>query len=271
MLNKKNIKNLILNDINIPLVLLEDEVNFENIDTDFSNEYRYLTDSARKFVENNFIEECRKDIRLFNGDLYGIVNIDIYDNRISLTYEKTEYKYYLATKNPNYKKFIAEGNYFTTAIGTIHIIKTSDNKLFMGCKNNNKLGYKFTGGFVDNNDVQNEKLDLLHCAVRETNEELGNVPFISSKLIGVVKINTLTFTIFSETTLTSEDITNLYNKNKDKLRDSYEMDNMIFIDNNPKAIGNVMKQPDLLTKNSLESCKLYLKSEFSNYEYMEIK
>lgn len=269
MINKRSIKNLILEDIKKCIFLYDEKINIDNVETNYINEFKHFSEESKEFIDNNFKKEREKNSKTFNGNVLGFVSFENFSNKIHVGFERGEFKHILASKNEMYKKFIFQNDFFMVAIGGLNIIKTKDDKIFLGCPNENKLGYKFPGGYFDSSDVKHNKIQILEAIERECKEEIGDLKTKETELIGIFLNNEgVTFVISSYTDLTSEEILEIYNKNKDILEDSYEMNNLIFVNNDIEDIGNLILKQNFLTNISKESLKLYLKNYFSNYEYI---
>lgn len=267
MISKKNIKNLILSDIHREIVLFEDTASLDNIDTDYLNEYRYLSEEARKFIDDNFLEEQKKDDKLFNGDLIGLSNFDFYGGKIFINYEKGDYKTYLATKNPEYKKYIKNNEFFIVPMGVINIVVTRDNKIILGSPEGKD--YKLSGGFIDFRDLNNGKIDFTKCANRETIEEIGDIRLNNNLLIGVYNLDCCCSIVMSHSTdYTSKEIEEIWKNNHNF--DRYEMEDMLFLKNKEEDIGNAIKDQKFSCYARI-AFKFHLKANFANYKYMNLK
>ncbi|MDR1499124.1 MAG: hypothetical protein LBS34_02460 [Rickettsiales bacterium] len=267
MINKKNMKNLILAGITNSLILFEDTANINNVESEYINEYKFFSDEAREFIDKNFEKEMSKEPTMFNGHILGLVSFETYGGKMFVSYEKGDYKTFMATKNPDYRRFIEEGCFFMIPIGVGNIILTRDNKIITGGVKKKK---KLPGGLLSIDDIEDEKIDLLHCAKREISEEIGNLEIYDSELIGVLKNTNCTFSAYHKTDYTSAQVLNIWNSNREKLEDGWEMENMTFIDNNIKSIGKVITSRDF-SDSARISMKFHLKEHFGNYDYMNVK
>lgn len=267
MINKKSIKNLILADINMPLILFEDTANIDSVESEYTNEYKFFDDEAKKFIDENFEREFTLNNKIFNGTMYGLTNFEMYDGKIFVSYEKDDFKTFLATKNPEYKQYILNKNFFILPISVSNVIITKDNKIIAGSKNKFCNYNKLVGGFISTVDIINEKINILHCSLRECEEKIGDLKLYNYKIIGVYKTNQCSFVVYSETDYTSEEIKKIYANNKNE--DNYEMSNMFFIDNNEQSIGNIILNSGF--KDDKISFKFHLKENFNNYDYINTK
>ena len=98
MINKKNIKNLLLNNIYNYITLFEDSSSIYNISSEFFNEYKFFNKEAKNFIDNNFRESN-------NNIILGLTNFETYGNQIFVGFEKGDYRTYLATRSNEYLKF----------------------------------------------------------------------------------------------------------------------------------------------------------------------
>lgn len=267
MISKKNIKNLILSDIHREIVLFEDTASLDNIETDYLNEYRYLSEEAKKFIDANFSKAKKEDSKLFNNDLIGLRNFDVYGGKIFINYEKGDYKTYLATKNIKYKQYIKNNEFFIIPIGVINIVVTKDNRVIIG--RSKEKEYKLVGGFVDFRDLHNGKIDFMKCANREVQEEVGNIELYDNLLIGVYSLNCSCAVVISHSIdYTSKEIIEIWQNNENN--EKYGIEDMLFLKNKEEDIGNAIKDKRLSCHARI-AFKFHLKANFSNYKYMNIK
>lgn len=269
MINKKGIKNLILEDIEIPIILYEDKTDIDSVVCEFTNEYKYFSKEAREFIDDVFEKRKKSNSKLFNGFIYGLTNFETYGRKIFLSFEKGDYKTYLATIDKGYKKYILENNFFILPIGVCGLITTKDNKIIVAGKNKFCNHTKFVSGFVSKDDItRDEQINILHVMNRESKEEIGELELFNNKIIGVVKTNCCTFVTSHNTNFTSDEVVEIYKKNNSD--DVYEMENMFFIDNDEKSIEKMIVNSELNDTGKI-ALKFYLKDNFGNYKYMNMK
>ena len=250
MINKKNIRNLILSGIDDYLVLFEDTANIESLETEYTNEYRFFSDEAEDFIDKNFLKEQKKNKNIVNYNLFGLRNFETYGGKIFISFEKGDYKTYLASKTEEYKKFIAEKNFFIVPISVTTIITTKDNKIltFIDGKNNCIL----PSGVIKEEDVNGDNMDILNCIDR-TFKSMDLQP-LDSKIIGIYKSKNSCVIIL--------------NQKIDKK--SSDMDGVNFINNNVSTLGKIIQSSDYL-KRTRQAFKFYLKESFNNYDYINVK
>ncbi|MDR0572264.1 MAG: hypothetical protein LBG48_05425 [Rickettsiales bacterium] len=273
MFSKKEVRNLIVDGIgDTTILLLEDEISFENIYTSFLNEHRSLTPEAEKFVNDNFDKLKTKDPRLFNGTIFGLSSVRVENRRIYIDFEKSEYKYFEATKTKEYLKYIEEGNYFTLPISVIGLIITKDKKVFFCCPSPRNF-YKINGGYCDESDLINNKLDTRNTFFRETREELGELNLYQEKVMAVGKIeHWFLLLACAKTEFTSKEVVEIRKQNEGKLEDIYETENLTFVDNTAEDISKFFTK----NKNKMDlpiryAIAYYLKGRFNNYNHINVK
>lgn len=255
MINKKNIKNLLLNNIHNYITLFEDSSSIYNISSEFFNEYRFFSDEAKNFIDNNFIG--------FNNDtILGLTNFETYGNQIFIGFEKGDYKTYLATRSNEYLKFINENNFFLIPIILNNIIITSDNKI-IAIKT--PQYEELIGDFVNMDDVVNEKINFEKSLNRITNKIIGgHIKVLNTHIIGVYKSNYSCIFVFQQqTSCDSNEILNIFNKfGTNKTID--------FIDNKEDNLGRIIYD-GCYSKHVRQAFKFYLKENYNNYKYINIK
>lgn len=256
MISKKNIKNLILSGIKKELILFEDTANIDNIETEFSNEHRFFTSSAKEFIEENFSEQTSKDTKILNEEIVGLKSFDFYGGKIFINYENSDIKTYLATSNKNYIKYIESDNFFTIPIIVSNITITSDNKIIFLKRKKNEL----IDDYIKSHDIFSEKIDFLKCferQIKNTVEEPVRVE--NSKLIGIYQSNKCTL-VFSHN----------INIKSDQMDEKKLKNNLIFLENKEDSIGDVIKN-EKFSNGSRIALKFHLKENFFNYNYINTK
>ncbi len=269
MINKKGIKNLILEDIKTPIILYEDKTDIDNVVCEFTNEYKYFSEEAKQFIDKLFEERKKNNEKIFNGLVYGLTNFEVYGRKIFLSFEKGDYKTYLATMDNGYKKYILENNFFILPIGICGVITTKDNKLIFAGETKFCNSIKFLSGFVSVEDItQEEQINILHVINRECKEEIGDLKLFNNSIIGAIKTNCCTFVTNHDTNYTSNEIKEIYKNNT--FEDKYEMENMFFMDNDEKTIEEMIMNSKLNEVGKI-ALRFYLKEKFSNYKFMHMK
>lgn len=268
MINKKILKNLILSDIRREIILQEDSISLENVETDYVNEYRYFSEEGKKFIDKNFLEIKAENEHIFNGELIGLRNFDMYGGKIFISYERGDYKTYLATKASPYKTYISNNEAFIVPIGVVSIMVTRDNYIVLGHPKGEK--YKLVGGYVSSSDMTDGKMDFLKTAIREAREEVGKeIELNNGLLLGIYILDCgCAMVISHRIDLNRSDIENIWHNNRNP--DRYEMDNMIFLRNREEDLGNAIKNTDY-SANARIAFKFHLKTNFSNYRYVNVK
>jgi hypothetical protein len=273
MFSKREYKNLIVDGMgDASVILLEDMIPFENVETVLIHEYRVLTKEAADFVDKNFEEVKKKNPITYNGTIYGVVDIRVDNRRVYLNFEESEFKYNLATLSADYIPYIKDGNYFVLAIGVCGIVETSDNKIFFVHPLPTNR-YKTLGGFCDGSDLIGSTLDLKNTFFREASEELGELKLYNEKILCMGKVgDSMPVLCYAKTDCSSKEVIQIREENKGKLPDLYETDNMVFVDNTPAEIGKfLLNNQNDMTHATRFNIKYYVKSKFSNYDFMSIR
>ena len=260
MINKKNIKNLLLNNIGNYIILFEDSSNIYNIGSEFFNEYKFFSERAKKFIEDNFKQYSDTT----NNAILGLTNFETYGNQIFIGFEKGDYKTYLATRENNYLQFINENNFFLIPIIINNIIVTSDNKIIIIKTSQYE---ELIGDFLNVGDIKNEQIDFLESLSRITSKIIGNTIELSdAQIIGVYKANYSCIFVFQQKTeYSSEQILNIfneYNNNKDVIIE--------FIENKEDNLGRIICD-GCYSKHVRQAFKFYLKENYNSYKYINIK
>lgn len=254
MINKKDIKNLLLNDINDYIILLEDRSSIYSVETDFFNEYRFFDKDAQKFIDENF---SKKYSNISNYNVYGLTNFEIYGSRIFIGFEKGDYKTYLATREKKYLSFIQQNNFFIIPIILNTVLITSDNKIVI-LKTN--ICEELVGGFIEQIDVKDNKIDFIQNLKRNINNIIGTAKVQNTEIIGIYKAHYSCIMVFSQNIdLSSKDIIHSGTNNKI----------INFINNNENDLGKIITN-GCYSKHVRQAFKFFLKEKFNNYKYMNI-
>lgn len=263
MINKKNIKNLILSEIKKELVLFEDTANIENIETEFSNEYRFFTNEAKEFIENNFLNYVNKNGKIYNEEIASLKSFDFYGGKIFINYEKGDIKTFLATKNKDYIKHIKADNFFTIPIVVSNIVVTDDNKIiFLKDKNCTLID-----DYVKNCDIISEKIDFLGCFRRQIKDTIGEAIRVkNSKLVGIYQSDKCVL-VFSHNIDQGIDYIEKIQVGNNT---SSNCSDLLFLSNKEDSIGNAIKN-DNFSNGSRIALKFHLKENFFNYNYINTK
>lgn len=261
MINKKNIKNLILSGIKKELVLFEDTANIENIETEFANEYRFFSTEAKEFIENNFLDYIGENGRIYNEEVASLKSFDFYGGKIFINYEKGDIKTFLAATNKDYVKYIKANNFFTIPIVVSNIVVTSDNKIiFLKDKKCNLIK-----DYAKNCDIVSEKIDFLKCFKRQIQNIAGEaVEIENSKLIGIYQSDKCVLVFSHNINQESEYI------KKIQINNTTNQTNLIFLLNKEDTIGNTIKNNNF-SNGSRIALKFHLKENFFNYNYINTK
>jgi len=105
------------------------------------------------------------------GEVFTVTKKEVFEDRIEILVEKTDYAHYLYSQN------IGDlGEYAVHIIHTASLVETSDGKIIFG-----KMGeqtsrfrvYQLCGGGIDNDDLRGDTFDFEHNIKKELTEELG--------------------------------------------------------------------------------------------------
>lgn len=262
MINKKNIKNLILSGIKKELILFEDTANIENIETEFSNEYRFFTAEAKDFVEKNFLDYNKKNKKLSNEEIIGLKSFDFYGGKIFINYEVSDIKTYLATNSRDYIKYTKSDNFFVIPIVISNILITDDNKIvFLEDKK-----YDLISDYAKNCDIISEKIDFSKCCERQIQNIIKKpVKIENSKLIGIYQSDKCVLVFSHNIKIESNYIEKLQTK-----KTKNNIASLLFLANKEDNIGNAVKNEDF-SNGSRIGLKFHLKENFFNYNYINTK
>ncbi|MDR2077666.1 MAG: hypothetical protein LBP39_01725 [Rickettsiales bacterium] len=268
MISKKNLKNIIVAGIDRDIVLFEDVIDVENIETEHVNEYRFISDDARKFIDNNFHSKQEASHGLRDSSLLGLTNFDFYGGKVFINFEKGNYKTYLATIEPRYREYIGKENFFIVPISTINLVITKDKKIIL-TKADQK---QFTAicGFPGEDDVSSEKINLSGYFLKEIFRKIGNLYLYDTKLLGIFKANCCFLIVKHQTDYRSKEIEEIYNANAESRKASGNTAEIAFVKNREEDIGEVIKSPNF-SRETRHAFKFYIKNIFYNYKYINTK
>ena len=260
MINKKNIKNLLLNEIENYIVLYEDGSSLYNIESELYNEHKFFSKEAKDFIDNNF-KKINKKINSGGDVIYGLTSFENHSNRMFVGFEKGDYKTYMATREKGYLKYIQNGDFFIIPIIVNIVVSTNDNKIMVI---KTKEYEELFGDFIRDIDVVDDKIDFLGSTRRITSEVVGdnNLEIFDYKIIGVYKsAYSCIFVMSQKLNINSNEILDR-NKNKDIAID--------FISNKESALGKIICD-GFYSKHVRQAFKFYLKETYGSYKYMNVK
>jgi hypothetical protein len=268
MISKKNLKNIILAGIDRDIVLFEDMVDVENIETEYVNEYRFISDEAKEFIDYNFRSKQEINHGLHDRDVLGLTSFDFYGGKIFINFEKGNYKTYLATIEPKYKHYIDRENFFIVPISTINIVITKDEKIIVTRTEREQLS--MIRGFPDENDIVSEKIDFTNYFLREMIRRVGNLYLYNTKLLGIFKSDCCFLIMKHNTSLQSKEIEKIYNEGTRNEKVPENPAPITFIRDREDDIGEAIKNPNF-SREARSAFKFYIKNVFHNYKYINTK
>ncbi|GHU27250.1 hypothetical protein FACS1894152_3620 [Bacilli bacterium] len=265
MINKKNLKDIILAGIDREIVLFEDAIDIENIETEYVNEYKFNSDEAKEFMDKNFSDRQKLDAKLRDKNILGLSNFDFYGGKVFINFEKGTYKTYLATLEPKYRDYIEKGNFFIVPLFVLNVVVTKDNKIVISKSDKNKSG--LVGGFISDRDAIAEKINFLNCSFTKINKDVGNLYIHEPKLLGIFKSDCCYFVIKYNMDLSSKEIEELQNMDNNTVETG---NNIVFIKNREEDVGDAIENQSF-TNETRTAFKFYIKNVFYNYKYVNIK
>ncbi|MDR2778084.1 MAG: hypothetical protein LBB13_01075 [Rickettsiales bacterium] len=268
MISKKNLKNIILAGIDRDIVLFEDMIDTENIETEYVNEYRFISDEARKFIDHNFESKQGKAKELVDRGILGLTAFDFYGGKIFINFEKDSYKTYLATLEPEYREYIAKENFFIVPISTIDIVVTKDKKIIINRTEKGQLNV--ICGLPDSGDVVAEKIDFVNYFLREITGKIGNLYLFDAKLLGIFKSDRCFLVVRHSTTLYSREVEEIYGDNIRNGVVPRDIGPIDFIRDREDDIGEAIKSSNF-SRETRSAFKFYIKNIFHNYKYLNTK
>ncbi|MCI8965856.1 MAG: hypothetical protein HFJ43_05910 [Clostridia bacterium] len=116
-----------------------------------------------KNIKQYWSEFIKNNKNVYNGNVYCITNITKQKNETIFELSKTKYEdvVYSEKHSDLNIRILFFGTYFVTVDGYYCIVKNDKNKLDLA------------GGYVDDNDFENDSFNPKKCLFREVKEELG--------------------------------------------------------------------------------------------------
>jgi hypothetical protein len=268
MISKKNLKSIIVAGIDRDIVLFEDMIDVENIETEYINEFRFISDEAKKFIDYNFLNKQKDSHGLQDRSVLGLTNFDFYGGKIFMNFERGSYRTYLATLEPKYREYIDRENFFIIPISTINIIITRDKKIVVTQTERKQL--TMVCGFPDDGDVISEKIDFIKYFLKEIGRKIGNLYLYDTKLLGIFKSDCCFLVMRHNTNSHSKEIEEIYNTGVANEIAPGDLTPITFIRDREDDIGEAIRNPSF-SRETRSAFKFYIKNIFHNYKYINTK
>lgn len=241
---------------NLYKIYFQGNIDCNKIKLIHSPQKKDISQEGYDFIEQNWQKVVERSNNAYDGDLIEL--IDFKDD--TLYFDYTKYSYTLATKKPEWQT-VNKGSYKSNHIACGIIIKTTDNKFLIASDlkfRENIQNWKFIGGFMEKEDKT-----LFDCVKREAEEETGLSKYITNyKIIGIYATgHSCGITGISEISLTSKEVIDYIQNNKENIKDSHETAIVKAINFDSKSIQNLLDCP-LLNFGSMTIFNLYLLQKF---------
>jgi hypothetical protein len=266
MINKKNLRDIILAGISKEIVLFEDSIDLENIETELVNEYRFNSDGAREFIDRNFSEKQSLDNSLNDRSILGITSFDFYGGRVFINFERGSQRIHLATLEPEYRPFIENKNFFLVPLFLINLLVTRDDKIVMVESRDSR--FCLIGDFLGDDVVVDEKINFFSASFSEISKKVGNVYLCNSKLLGIFKSTCCFLVLKYDTNSSSKEIEQMSPLVKNTGGSTGKT--IHFLKNEEGELGEAIGNPDIVEETRM-ALKFYMKNIFHNYKYINTK
>ena len=241
--------------------ILESDINLF-----YSPREKFFSEEALKIIENKWNELKNKSpsSEIYDGDLFELIDVKENSGKLDLYFDYTKYRYTIASRSKEYVKCVENGDYSSNHISIPTIIRTSDNKFPIGSDlklKNNKPIWKFVGGYWEKS-----ALTIFDNVKKECEEEIGLGNHISDcKVLGIASNNHATYIItFVDCSLTSEEIIEYLEKNRENISDSSEMTKINFIDLKYESIDNLINDDSIYLGGGTRFSLYSLKNNINN-------
>lgn len=137
----------------------------------FSGEQVVLPSDIQEKIDAYWEELLSSGKPYKRGEVFTVTKKEVFEDRIEILVEKTDYAHYLYSQNI--------GNLDIYAVHIIHtasLVETSDGKIIFGKmgKQTSRSGIcQLCGGGIDNDDLRGDIFDFEHNIKKELTEELG--------------------------------------------------------------------------------------------------
>ncbi|MDR3078874.1 MAG: hypothetical protein LBU15_02445 [Rickettsiales bacterium] len=269
MINKKNLRDIILAGISKEIVLFEDSTDLENIETEYVNEYRFNSEEAREFIDRNFSERQRLDSSIQDRSVLGITSFDFYGGRVFINFEKGSYRTHLATLEPGYREYIENRNFFVVPLFLMNIVLTRDDKIVVSRAPDGQLD--LIGDFLGEKDVVDEKINFFSASFSHISGKTGNLYLCNAKLLGIFIKSTCCFLVLRyDTNSSARELEKALVQGKSAGEGESEGRGLHFLRNREEELGEAIENPSF-TREARTALKFYMKNIFCNYKYINTK
>lgn len=137
----------------------------------FSGEQIVLPHDVQEKIDTYWEKLLSSGKSYKRGEVFTVTKKEVFEDRIEILVEKTDYAHYLYSQNI--------GNLGEYAVHIIHIaslVETSDGKIIfgkMGEQTSRSSVCQLCGGGIDNDDLRGDIFDFEHNIKKELVEELG--------------------------------------------------------------------------------------------------
>ena len=189
-----------------------------------------------EIIEDKWKKSHSKNTKLFNGQLFRLVNYNIENNQIEFYLSDTDYKEYVGTRDIDFvSKFRKDKTSNPISVGAVLV--TLDNKIILGERSNEvdsqKSKIAVIGGNADpRHDFSKDKPDIFGAMRREIGEELG----IRENMVSNLSIIGLVSNLERYQTFIPFQGKILLNADQIQDFDRKEFSRIVILDNNEKSV-----------------------------------
>ena len=220
------------------------EIDANNVNYIYSPQKKNISAEGEQIRNQKWQENLIKDPKSYDGDLVEFIKLENNGNKIDLYFDYTKYSYTIATRSAEYKHLLEKGEYVSNHIAIPTIIKTTDNKMLIGSqltKVEGVLKWKFTGGFWEK-----KAETVLDNVNKEIQEEIGDLQISNPKIIGIFSVkNSTTIITTAEVNMTSNQLKQFMEDNKDTVPDSWEMSEIQFVNIDEYTLNSFINNPNI--------------------------
>ena len=210
----------------------------------YSPQKKNISVEGEQIRNQKWQENLIKDPKSYDGDLVEFVKLENDNDKLNLYFDYTKYSYTVATRSAEYRHLLEKGEYVSNHIAIPAIIRTTDNKMLIGSqltKVDGVLKWKFAGGFWEK-----KAETVLDNVNKEIQEEIGNLQILNPKIIGIFSVKNSTTIITTEkVNMTSNQLKQFMEDNKDKVSDSWEMSEIQFVDVDADKLNSFINNPNI--------------------------
>jgi hypothetical protein len=263
MINKKNLRNLLLSDVEREIVLFEDTITLDNVETEYVDERKFFSPEVEYFCEKNFLQQQKQDKTLQDFDVLSLVNFDFYGGKVFINFEKGSFSTYLAMQKSDYSKFLADGNFFLVPLYLINILITRDNQVVL-VKPSSGDPRQLVGDFLQDTDlIKGDKIDFFGCCGRHVDSQLKPALELSkTKLLGVFGLRRCCIIMEHQLAITGEELI-ISAKTFGKISH--------LVDNREDVLGDIIQNQQSYSRETRIALKFHLKSAFQSYKFINVR